>query len=42
VFSQWNEPDSPGCAYGVVKKGERIHAKGAGRVLSLVFERQAQ
>jgi CubicO group peptidase (beta-lactamase class C family) len=30
LFSPWNEPDSPGCAYGVMKRGELVYAKGVG------------
>jgi CubicO group peptidase (beta-lactamase class C family) len=30
IFAQWNKPDSPGCACGVMKRGELIYAKGFG------------
>jgi len=30
IFSEWNKPDVPGCAIGIIKNGELIYAKGYG------------
>ena len=30
VFSEWDRPDSPGVAVGVIRDGELIHARGYG------------
>ncbi len=30
IFAEWNEPDVPGCAIGIIKNGELIYAKGYG------------
>ncbi|MBW2368309.1 MAG: serine hydrolase [Deltaproteobacteria bacterium] len=30
LFSNWDKPDSPGCAIGIVKKGELIYSRGYG------------
>jgi CubicO group peptidase (beta-lactamase class C family) len=30
LFGQWNRPDSPGCAVGIVRCGELIYSKGIG------------
>ncbi len=28
LFVEWNEPNSPGCALGVIKDGQFIYKKG--------------
>ena len=30
IFLEWNKPNTPGCALGVIKDGELIYAKGYG------------
>ncbi|MFN2411648.1 MAG: hypothetical protein ABR535_01140 [Pyrinomonadaceae bacterium] len=30
LFSQWNKPDSPGCALGVVRDGRFVYKRGYG------------
>ncbi len=30
LFSQWDNPDSPGCALGVIKDGQLIYSRGYG------------
>lgn len=30
LFAQWDKPDSPGCALGIIKDGELIYARGYG------------
>jgi CubicO group peptidase (beta-lactamase class C family) len=30
LFADWNKPDSPGCAIGVMSQGELVYAKGYG------------
>ena len=30
IFSQWDRPDSPGCAIGIIQEEELIYAKGFG------------
>ena len=30
IFSEWNKPNTPGCALGIIKDGELIYAKGYG------------
>ncbi len=30
LFAQWNKPDSPGCALGIIKDGELIYKRGYG------------
>ena len=30
IFTEWNKPDVPGCALGIIKNGELIYAKGYG------------
>ena len=30
LFAQWDKPDSPGCAVGIIKDGVLIHARGFG------------
>lgn len=30
IFTEWNKPDVPGCALGIIKDGELIYAKGYG------------
>lgn len=30
VFAEWNKPNTPGCALGIIKDGELIYAKGYG------------
>jgi len=30
VFSQYDKPDSPGCALGVIKDGKLLYARGYG------------
>jgi CubicO group peptidase (beta-lactamase class C family) len=30
LFSEWNKPNTPGCALGIIKNGELIYAKGYG------------
>jgi CubicO group peptidase (beta-lactamase class C family) len=30
LFAKWNRPESPGCAIGVVERGELIYSKGFG------------
>jgi CubicO group peptidase (beta-lactamase class C family) len=30
VFTEWNKPNTPGCALGIIKDGELIYAKGYG------------
>jgi CubicO group peptidase (beta-lactamase class C family) len=30
LFSQWNKPDSPGCALGVIKEGKFVYKRGYG------------
>ena len=30
LFAQWDKPDSPGCAVGVIKDGVLVHARGYG------------
>src|ERR1043166_6266844 len=30
LFAQWDKPDSPGCAVGIIKDGVLIHARGYG------------
>ncbi|MGH9836011.1 MAG: serine hydrolase domain-containing protein, partial [Blastocatellia bacterium] len=30
VFAQYNKPDSPGCALGVIKDGQIVYARGYG------------
>ncbi|MFT6699291.1 MAG: CubicO group peptidase (beta-lactamase class C family), partial [Porticoccaceae bacterium] len=30
IFSEWNKPNTPGCALGIIKKGELIYTKGYG------------
>src|SRR5438093_3035588 len=30
LFAQWDRPDSPGCAVGIVKEGRLVHARGYG------------
>ena len=30
IFADWNKPDVPGCAIGIIKNGELIYAKGYG------------
>ena len=31
VFAAWDKPDSPGCALGIVRKGELVYRKGYGQ-----------
>ncbi len=31
LFAEWNRPDSPGCAVGVIREGRLVHAAGYGR-----------
>jgi CubicO group peptidase (beta-lactamase class C family) len=30
LFTKWNRPDSPGCAVGIVHRGQLIYSKGFG------------
>jgi CubicO group peptidase (beta-lactamase class C family) len=30
IFAEWNKPDVPGCAIGIIRNGELIYAKGYG------------
>src|SRR2546428_1377073 len=30
LFAQWDKPDSPGCALGIVKDGKLIYTRGYG------------
>ncbi len=30
LFKQWDKPDSPGCALGIIKEGKMIYKKGYG------------
>lgn len=30
LFAEWNKPNTPGCALGIIKDGELIYAKGYG------------
>ena len=30
IFSEWNKPNTPGCALGIIKNGELIYSKGYG------------
>jgi CubicO group peptidase (beta-lactamase class C family) len=30
LFAEWNNPDSPGCALGIIRNGELVYAKGYG------------
>ncbi|MEE8154342.1 MAG: serine hydrolase domain-containing protein [Phycisphaerales bacterium] len=30
IFADWDKPDSPGCAVGVIREGELIYARGFG------------
>ena len=30
IFSEWNKPDVPGCALGIIKDGKLIYSKGYG------------
>ena len=30
IFAEWNKADTPGCAMGVIEKGNLIYAKGMG------------
>ncbi len=30
IFTEWDKPDVPGCALGIIKNGELIYAKGYG------------
>ena len=30
IFAQWDRPDAPGCALGVIREGELIYARGYG------------
>ena len=30
IFSDWNNPNTPGCALGIIKDGELVYAKGYG------------
>jgi CubicO group peptidase (beta-lactamase class C family) len=30
LFAQWNKPDSPGCALGIIKDGQLIYKRGYG------------
>ncbi len=30
IFAEWNKPDVPGCAIGIIKNGEMIYANGYG------------
>ena len=30
LFAKWNRPDSPGCAVGIVHRGQLIYSKGFG------------
>ena len=30
IFAGWNNPDTPGCALGIIKNGELVYAKGYG------------
>jgi len=30
IFAEWNKPDTPGCAVGIIEKGRLIYAKGFG------------
>ena len=30
LFAQWNKPDSPGCAVGILKDGRIVHSRGYG------------
>jgi CubicO group peptidase (beta-lactamase class C family) len=30
LFAEWDRPDSPGCALGVVRDGDLVHARGYG------------
>jgi CubicO group peptidase (beta-lactamase class C family) len=30
LFAQWNKPDSPGCALGIVKDGQLVYKRGYG------------
>jgi CubicO group peptidase (beta-lactamase class C family) len=30
IFAEWNNPDTPGCALGIIKNGELVYAKGYG------------
>lgn len=30
IFAEWDKPDTPGCAVGVIEKGKLIYAKGYG------------
>lgn len=31
VFAEWDEPDSPGCALGVIQDGKLVYARGYGQ-----------
>ncbi len=31
LFAEWERPDSPGCALGVIQDGELVHARGFGQ-----------
>ena len=30
LFAQWDKPDSPGCALGVIKGGKLVYKRGYG------------
>src|SRR5438876_4604878 len=30
LFAQWDKPDSPGCALGIIKDGQLIYTRGYG------------
>lgn len=30
LFAEWNRPDSPGCALGVIQEGDVVYARGCG------------
>ena len=30
LFSEWNRPDSPGCAVAIIQRGQIIHSRGYG------------
>ena len=30
IFTEWNKPDVPGCALGIIKEGQLIYSKGYG------------
>jgi CubicO group peptidase (beta-lactamase class C family) len=30
LFSQWDKPDSPGCALGIIKDGKFVYKRGYG------------